>query len=507
MANSVIPIVQGLLYQESIFWLHAARMLAPSSNISSIGWEVDDVTGFDDVLVTYDPGILDKNTSESVVADFYQVKHHADHSRSFSVDALIDPTFIGATSNSLLQKLKHQQAKQSHLPGKARYILINTWGVDPTDKIGKLLGADGIIRRDVLMSGSDNSEMGRIRKKWREHLQFQTDEQLLDCLSSLRIRPNYFDVHGITEFINPSLQLAGLYSFPENQVSNKYDGLIPRLHGQKRNMFTTDSFRQLCREEGLFAPSSPEYSHRVGIRTFMPGTDYFEQQNNDTLCLVKHYDERKIKDPGLWRTAVLPNIRSFIETVTAKEKKITLSLDTHLSLAFATGYYLSPKLGTEVAVNQKTKNSTILWKPNFDNEFPADTISIDQTKLNPSGNDIAVGISITHDVSADVNAFVLDQLPMVGRIFDVKIKPGPSQVALRDGTHVLNVAQTIAREIHTSRTISERSGKVHIFMAAPNAFAFYFGQYATALGNMVLYEFNFPASKAGDYTPVLTFPN
>ncbi|WP_439554707.1 SAVED domain-containing protein [Dyadobacter sp.] len=507
MANSIIAITQGIFYQESIFWWQAARMLVPDNNIASIVWEANNVTGFDDVVVNYDPPILDKSTGDLVDVDFYQVKHHVDKSNFFSVEALIDPAFIGATSISLLQKLKNQQLKT--LPSqKARYILVNTWGIDSNNVIGKLLGVGDKIRLDVLMQGkTDDSEMGKVRKLWREHLGFDKDEELYNCLSSLRIKSNFSDIHNILDIINPSLQLAGLYPIPETQVSNKYDGLITRLHGQNRNEFTLNRFRQLCKEEGLFAPQSPEYFHRVGIRTFLAGTENFEKENIDCLCLAHHYNDRKIKDSLLWQSHVLPDLRTFIQTVTGKEKKITFSLDTHLSLAFAVGYSLNPKLGVEASIIQKTKNSKILWEPHFEEQFATDTVLFDQKQMNASANEIALAISITHDVLIDVESFVSEQLPTVGRIIDAKINPGPSHLALKDGTHVLNVAQTIARQIQNMRTIHERSGKIHVFMAAPNAFAFYFGQYAAVLGNIVLYEFNFPATKAGDYQPVLTFPN
>lgn len=508
MASSLIAINQGLLYQESIFWWQAAIMLTPGSSISSIEWEADDLKGFDDVVVNYDPPILDKATGEKVTRDVFQVKHHADKSRFITCEALTDPSFIGAISVSFLKKLKNQQDTQTDQKQNIRYNLVNTWSIDASDTIGKLIGTDGEIRLEVLKQGkTDDSEMGRVRKLWREHLQLADDQQLFTCLSSLRITSNFFDVHSINYLLNPNLRLAGLHQLSENQVSNKYDGLIARLHGQKKNIFTEPFLRELCKREGLFAPESSDYLHRVGIRTFLSGTEHFNQENAESLCLAHHYEDRKIKDPLLWSSQVLPELKSFLKTVTEKQKKITFSLETHLSLAFAAGYCLNPKQGVQVSVIQKTQNSKILWEPKINEQAQENMLSWTRQVVNPGCNDVAVAISITHNIMPDVEFFVTDQLPQVGKIIEARINPGPSHSALKDGTHVFHLAQTIANELYNSRTIQERNGKVHIFMAAPNAFAFYFGQYAAALGNMVLYEFNFPAIKAGDYHPVLTFPN
>ena len=511
MASSVTALQNGLLYQETIFWFHAARMLVPDNEISTIIWEDDDVIGFDDVVVEYNDGKkMDEVYGTPINSDYIQVKHHVDKSKQFTTEALIDPAFIGATSVSLLQKLQKQYCKQTAAGKTARYILINTWGLAPGDLIGSLIGDGGAIRLSVLFDGTtDKSKTGKVRKAWREHLGLQTDNELKEILRSLRIRADYADLHNFQEMLNIALNSAGLIPFPADRLSNRYFSLIPRLHGQKKNKFNADELRQLCKTEDLALAIITDSGHRVGIRTFMQGAEKLEKETNSMLCLSHLYDGRKIKNKDEWSQQVFPAIKQFLGGLTAKEDKIVFSLETHLSLAFAVGYCIDPKLGVQASILQKTQNGKLLWQPEF-GKLPSvqqDHVSWNEVVLDTSQTDIAVTISITHETLADVNCYVADSLPCVGRILEARINPEPSHLALRDGTHVLLFAQAIARKIAAARSVTERSGRVHFFMAAPNAFAFFLGQYSKVLGNMVVYEFNFPPVKAGDYQPVLTFPN
>jgi hypothetical protein len=324
----------------------------------------------------------------------------------------------------------------------------------------------------------------------------------------LRIRADFADLHSFQDILNSALTNAGLVPFPADGFANKYFSLIPRLKGQKRNKFTAAELRQLCKDEGLTFALVTDAGHRVGIRTFMQGAENLELETHTMLCLSHLYDGRKIKDKDEWGKEVFPAIKKFLADLTAKEKKLVFLLETHLSLAFAVGYCIDPKLGIEASILQKTKNSKILWQPAFD-ALPSqdDQLTWNEVIIDNHQNDIAVAISITHETLTDVRCYTASSLPTVGRILEAKINPEPSHLALKDGTHVLLMAQAIARKIASGRSVAERSGKVHFFMAAPNAFAFFLGQFSRVMGNMVVYEFNFPPVKAGDYQPVLTFPN
>ncbi|MCC5074368.1 SAVED domain-containing protein [Xanthomonas campestris pv. plantaginis] len=47
---------------------------------------------------------------------------------------------------------------------------------------------------------------------------------------------------------------------------------------------------------------------------------------------------------------------------------------------------------------------------------------------------------------------------------------------------------------------------IHLFMAAPNGFAFLAGQRRPLMGRVTLYEFDFDQARNGSYMPSLTLP-
>jgi hypothetical protein len=66
--------------------------------------------------------------------------------------------------------------------------------------------------------------------------------------------------------------------------------------------------------------------------------------------------------------------------------------------------------------------------------------------------------------------------------------------------------QELISYVRGVRTPAQRTGAIHLFMAAPNAFAFFLGQQAKPLGKIILYEFDFEQSKTGTYEPVISLP-
>ncbi len=103
MGRNVVARQDGDDYQSKFFWLKACGLNLSHTKTSEVAWEADSTFGFDDVTVTYDPAIIESGSE--VIKEYYQVKFHVDHRKGFTCQAFIDPEFIGATKESLLQRL------------------------------------------------------------------------------------------------------------------------------------------------------------------------------------------------------------------------------------------------------------------------------------------------------------------------------------------------------------------------------------------------------------------
>ena len=153
MSNAVIARQQGDDYQAKFFWYTACKLYLQNSTAVKVAWEYNDSPGFDDVSIYYNPAILDKTTGLEIHSEFFQVKFHVDHSKGFTCDALMDPAFIGNTTESLLQRLHKNLKKDPVTFNRSKFYIINTWGIDHSDTFKILVDNNGAIRMNILFDG------------------------------------------------------------------------------------------------------------------------------------------------------------------------------------------------------------------------------------------------------------------------------------------------------------------------------------------------------------------
>ena len=121
------------------------------------------------------------------------------------------------------------------------------------------------------------------------------------------------------------------------------------------------------------------------------------------------------------------------------------------------------------------------------------------------GREVALAISITHNIESDVAIYVKKHLPAVSRIIHCYI-PTPGAASIVDANHGYYLAQNISSQLKTQRNPQERASRIHIFFAAPNALTFFLGQHARSFGSLTLYEYDFDTNAPGAYSPSLSLP-
>jgi hypothetical protein len=217
-----------------------------------------------------------------------------------------------------------------------------------------LIVNDGALNLEKLFDGTtDASQMGKIRKMWRDHLGVQDDE-LKKIISQLRIQANAHSGNQLDEYLSTALHGVRLQPLADDKKTCIYTDLIYRLHDAKEKDFDEASLRKALEQEELWLKDQPVESNNIlGIRTFSRGTEAIESETDSMLCLLDRFEGRYIKDSTLWQSEVAPSIRSFIDKELAKGIPITLHLDTHISSAFTAGYLLDGKTGVTVRIVQK----------------------------------------------------------------------------------------------------------------------------------------------------------
>lgn len=265
------------------------------------------------------------------------------------------------------------------------------------------------------------------------------------------------------------------------------------------------------------APATETAPLRVGIRSFA-GPDSFAKkmpsESDLLLSLDDLFNDRYISDASLWNTEVFRRLEAVLQFVAADPRPILLNLAAHASIAFAAGYCLEAKSGIEVTIRQRSQYGTQDWKQGKPEVISVSTGSSAEGPLwldepdrpgSPDTSDVALAVSIAQQVTDDVELYLERSGLAVRRIIPATIMPEPGSIAVRDGTHALQLAQSLNRKIR-SRTAREREGTLHLFASAPNAVLFFLGQLSRGIGPVQLYEYDFGTGKPGAYTPSILLP-
>lgn len=494
--------VEGDVFQGMVFWLHAALLLRPSSHVARVSIEHDQADGVDDVAVHYvEPGV--NAGGRSCAADYFQVKYHVDRSSEYAADSFCDPTFIGAT-RSLLQRFNDARTRLGDSDGWHRLNLVSNWQWSTTDKLGPLLRqSDEGALPDRFFSEGPRSNLGKIRKTWREHLEL-TDDAFEDFARRLRFRVDYLSRPALRELLNERLINVGLREIPVDKTQNVYDSLTQQIIVNGTNSFDAESFRQYCQREDLLVESPSGGPRVVGVRSFMRFAERMEDECSSFVCVAEAFEGRHIRDTASWQSKVLPSVASFLqaESPDLRATESHLLLECHSSVAFLAGYELDRKSGAQVFPVQKGVRKQV-WKPGTTASTANSAWTTVAIPTSTSGDDVALIVSVSRDAVADAEAYLVG-VASIGTVIDARPASGIGQRAISGADHAIALADSLAEQIRANRP--KNGGTIHLFIAAPNALAFFLGQHRSALGKVQLYEFDFEGERGGSYSPSVRLP-
>jgi SMODS-associated and fused to various effectors sensor domain len=501
MTQAVTVRRDGDTFQARLFWRHAALLLDPANPITRIGFE-SGPKGFDDIWVEYDPmRHATDQYGDPLRRVHMQCKWHVSPN-SYGHAHLIDPEFINANARSLLQRAREAQLVHAPQGNGAQFKLVTNWRLE--DPLREMVGArSGAMRVERLYgSATDNSKAGAIRKAWREHL--GVDETELRILArTLAFGQATDSLDELREFLDLLFGFVGLHRIPANQSAFPYDDIVFQWMAQGRLEFSASELRAACMREGLLEAS--QGAPRVyGVKSFEHAFDRLEERCHAVLDLVPWFDERYIRDESDWEKVLYPNLRTFLHAAAADQPRLRLALDAHVTLAFAAGSILNIKSGRHAELDQRSVGRAVFSADDFPSDPNWPVFVAELIEVRPDQSDLAVAISLTHDVSVDVRRYCASSLPAVGRLLILKPSSGAGSRSVECGRHAFELADAATSAVRAVRY--DGADRTHLFIAGPNAFTFFLGQRQTALGPIRLYEFDFDGSRGRSYTAALTLP-
>lgn len=505
MTQAVATRRDGDRFQARLFWKKAARMMIANSNIARVGFEVGPKS-FDDIWVDYlGYGGPTDYEGLAVTRDHYQCKWHVTLGQ-YGYRDLILPEFINAEAHSLLQRARQAQLLHAPQGTGCRFHLYTNWRIDHEDPLREMIHRRANnLRLDKLYAGSTaQSASGLLRQTWREHLGIP-DEALRMLARTLAFSETSESLEEIRDGLNDQFAFAGLKQVPANESAFIYDEVVFQWMAQGRTHFDRSSFYAACKDEGLLDKGSPN-PIVFGVKSFQHPTDPLEERCTAVLNLLPKFYDRQIRPESDWTKHLYPELRTFLLQAAQAAPNLRLALDAHLTLAVAAGTILNVKSGRHIEIEQRT-NGRRIWSADDEEPKPEwNPLVFTEEELSQDVADLAVTVGLTHDPLPMVKSYIAK----AGITLHTKLSAlpfgGPHSASVRCGRHAVQLSEQLIDRIAEYRAQFGFDGVVHLFLAAPNAFAFFLGQRLSRIGKVKLYEYDFEGQHGGSYEASLNLP-
>ena len=362
-------------------------------------------------------------------------------------------------------------------------------------------GTDRSLLLDRLFDGTrtHRSRMGAVRHLWRTHLGLETDKQLRDVLTGLRVVEGHRSLDDLRDEINFRARAVGVLACHKSDSDFRFDELARQLKVRKIGALSRELLLEICGSERLLADAPPPLrsARPVAIRSFIGAAgDQSAAAPEDTLLLTDLFTERYLRNNLGWQQDVRPRVERFLEAAAQRGPGMRLSVEAHASIAFLAGSLLGPKSGCDVTLVQKGRVGARDWRA--DDELDGLEFDVSASVVG-RGPDLLVAIGATHDVRPAAEAYARKRRLRTGRLLDFRPAAGPGGSALAGGAHAARLADQVTRKIRAAR--SNLDAVVHLFAACPNALMYFLGQQNRGIAPIIVYEYDFDRRGGKSYQP------
>ena len=504
MANATVALQSGFNYQARVFWLNAFDLLIPETRVREVCFEPDHPRAFDDVVVHYETPVP-RGGTERIATECHQVKWHVNAGGRFGFADLADPAFIGAERYSLLERLRDAVQGDGSMES---YVLVTTDRIRDDDQLSELVSKNdqSLLMERLYSTKTDNSKMGAVRKCWREHLGFSSDDDLRQIVSQLRIVDGYRSLGELQDEVNSKAVSVGIKPDDGSRLSFLYDDLAQKLNSCNRNRFTREILEQTLREEGLWVgrQQSAGAVLPIAIHSFLGlATDLVATDPEHTLFLTDLFRHRYLAENHDWQADVKPRVETFLVEMAPISETLRLVLNAHASIAYLAGSIYHVKSGVNAELAQKGRvGGTRVWRSDDSSSGDQLHIVIEDVGSAPG---LAVGVSLTQEVNQHVRDYISSSGVAVGCFVSASVPDGPGQQSVAGGKHAAALAEQLAHAIRGLKQDTPNA-LVHIFAACPNSFLYFLGQQHQGIGPALVYEFDFDGRGNRSYQPSFHLP-
>lgn len=479
--SAVGAALQGHDYQHLFAWYHALRALNPADDVTGIAVEAEHAGNVDDVVVR-------RGTAPD---EHYQVKYSVDGRHPIDHAWWITPA--SKNGKSPLQRFWDSWKLLSRPGQRPQLGLYTNRPIDVSDPVLALQdGRTGHLGPRLRLA-KPGSEPGRSLTKWANHLDVP-EPDLLEMLDHLTLRTGQAGLIGFQTSVSDRMAAAGLRS----------DALAVEQGVQAIRAWVTAGLREIGRET-LAAEILRRGLHGEARRATLvvQAIDHDPWAAGATVSLDwfplfagDHPRERRQPhDPRHWNERLLAELE-------AAEKRIrALAFDRvlvrgHMRLPawFATGVAFGDTRNIRVACMQGGQQ----WGSEV---VPGDFAVHISTCVNMSaGDELAIGLSVTNDLSEHVLDFLRSNKLPIARFVAISPAQGPSRTAIPDAARAMGWALAV-RQVVREQVRETGARKVHLFLSVPSGGALLLGHIWNRIPRTQLYEDLNPS-----YAPAFLIP-
>jgi hypothetical protein len=395
MANQVAAILSGMDYQHLYSWYQVLELLKPKMQVTRVRVEDEDAMSADDVTVRHADG-------SGLPDRYYQIKYHMNQGGQYSTDYLV---VRKGNESSLLQKLfRSWQNLWAADPGRTFEIhLISNWGWDTGDKLKPCIGGPANALVEDFFAATEKTDVGKLRKKWRDVLG-ASDGDFEAFMRSLRFKLGFECWDEMTRSVSERMDSLGLKS--EQTHLHVAAGIVRDWIKAGPKDITRDVLEEALRTHDLYLPPEEEPSVHVHLVTIKEQKYDFEPEYmldwRPQFAGPANEKGHQLKNPDDWNTVLLPKLRR-LEAKVNKETSCRLIRargQARLSAWLAFGHAFSEVNRYTVEVDQLGKH----WRTDAEAspDFALKSNGPDGEVLSGAGGTVAVGISVSGDLAADV---------------------------------------------------------------------------------------------------------
>jgi hypothetical protein len=467
-------------YQHLFTWLQALKLLREHDRVERIVMEARNAGNVDDVVVH-------RRGRPNV---FHQVKFVVDHRAPLTHEWFTTP---GDAKHSPLQRFYESSQKLSTPEHPAELALVTNRPKAGDDPLFKLVsGRDATLGQRVAAVAS-SSKAGKIRAAWADHLGIPV-EDLVAMLDHLRVHAGLDDYVRLRENCGYLMEAVGLAG-DADAVERGREEIRRMIIEERCRELDVDRLRELIvRKELQPRPARATLLIQAINRHPLPEAATAHVDWVDFYIGDEPRARRRLTDPDLWNSRLRPELRDAAARALQHGPDVLLAGHMRLSAAFAAGVELSDVAKAKLTVITRDGE----WTTEEVAEVALAAVVEDVFDL---GDDLAVGLSITNDLHADVVEHIdATRLP-ISRLITLAPAAGASGSSVASAAVAMGLTVGIRNAVRAAA--KQTRGNVHLFMAAPLVFAAFLGHVWNRVPPTQFYE---EASATGGYQPTFFIP-